>query len=84
MGLPANQITLTPEQIGELNKKLSEMRHDVNGKLALIVSSAELSLMKPETREQRISQLLNQPFKITELIQQFSAEFEKALQITRP
>jgi hypothetical protein len=84
MGLPSNQVMLTPEQIAGLNARLSTMRHDVNNKLALISASAELSLLKPDTARQRIPQLLEQTTKITDLLREFSAEFEKILQITRP
>ena len=38
MLLPAQPVTLTPEQIAELNKKLSTMRHDINNSLALVLA----------------------------------------------
>ena len=39
MGLPAHPVTLTVEQIEDLNRKLSTLRHDINGDLALIVAA---------------------------------------------
>jgi serine/threonine-protein kinase len=40
MGSPTGPVTLTIEQVDELNKKLSTLRHDINGDLALVVASA--------------------------------------------
>ena len=82
MTLPENSITLTPEQIGELNKKLSRMRHDINNHLSLMVAAAELVKFKPEMREKMVNTLSDQAPKITTEIRQFSEEFERLLQIT--
>ena len=38
MALPDKPIALEPDQVAELNKKLSTMRHNVNNYLALIVA----------------------------------------------
>ena len=83
MGMPSESVTLTPEQIAALNKKLSTMRHDVNNHLSLIVAAAELMKFKPELRD-RVSQTLsNQSPKIVADIAAFSTEFERAFGITR-
>jgi hypothetical protein len=84
MGLPDGPVTLTAEQLAELNRKLSAMRHDVNGSLSLIVAAAEMIRLKPQTAERMLSTLGEQPSKITALINKFSAEFEQTLGITRP
>ena len=83
MALPTEPVTLTVEQIEALNKKLSTLRHDVNGDLALVVASAELIKLNPASAPQRLKMLLEQPDKIRKKMDQFSAEFEKALGITR-
>jgi len=84
MGLPAKPVTLTVEQIEDLNRKLSTLRHDVNGDLALIVAAAELIKLNPDLKEKMITTLLEQPPKIRERADKFSVEFEKLLGITRP
>ena len=83
MGLPAKPLTLSVEQIDALNQKLSAMRHDINNHLSMLMAAAELIRMKPEMASRISEKLISQPAKITELIRGFSAEFEKAMGITR-
>ena len=84
MGLPTQPLTLSVEQIDELNKKLSATRHDINNQLSMMMAAAELVRMKPEMAPRMAEKLMAQPARITELIKNFSAEFERALGITRP
>jgi hypothetical protein len=84
MGLPEQPLTLSVEQIDELNKKLSAARHDINNHLSMMMAAAELIRMKPEMAPKMADRLMAQPAKITELVRKFSAEFEAALGITRP
>jgi hypothetical protein len=84
MGLPKNPVTLTPTQIEEMSKHLSTMRHDMNGDLALIVAAAELVKLNPELLPRMLKTLTEQPPKVRERADKFSAEFEKMLGITRP
>jgi hypothetical protein len=70
-------------QIAALNKSLSKMRHDLNGKLSIMLAGAELAKMKPEMAPKMIDRLIEQPAEITRLLKEFSAEFEKTLGITR-
>lgn len=84
MGLPAQPLTLSVKEIDALNRKLSAMRHDINNHLSMMMAAAELIRMKPEMAPRVSEKLIAQPAKITELIQGFSAEFEKAMGITRP
>ena len=83
MLLPTQPITLTAEQVKELNGKLKTMRHDVNNKLALIVAAVELIRLKPHTTANMLATLVEQPPKISEALTTFSAEFERACGITR-
>lgn len=84
MGLPAQPLTLSVEQIDELNKKLSAARHDINNHLSMIMAASELIRMKPEMAPKMADKLMAQPSKISDLIKGFSAEFEQTLGITRP
>jgi len=83
MGLPDQSITLTPEQIADLNKRLATMRHDINNNLSMVMAAAELAKLKPEMADKMLTRLLEQPAKISAQLKDFSAEFERALQITR-
>jgi hypothetical protein len=83
MELPEQPVTLTVEQIADLNRKLSVMRHDVNNNLALIIAAAEVVRYKPQLAEKMMATLADQPPRISEAIAKFSTEFEKILGLKR-
>jgi hypothetical protein len=83
MGLPTDAVTLTAPQIAELNQRLSDMRHNVNNNLALLVAALELIRRKPDIVMKLVENMAVQPDKINIEIQAFSEEFEKAFGITR-
>ena len=83
MGLPNGPVTLTVQQIEELSKKLSSLRHDVNNHLSLIVAAAELIKLNPASAARMSNTLAEQPSKISDQISKFSAEFEKVVGISR-
>jgi hypothetical protein len=82
MGLPSHPVILSVEQIAELSRKLSTMRHDVNNTLSLIAATGELLLRKPQTAERMVAALLEEPPKIAAALSRFSAEFERAVGVT--
>ena len=84
MVLPTEPVTLSVPQLEDLNRKLSTLRHDINGDLALVVAAAELIKLNPDILQRMLSTLLEQPPKIREKLDRFSAEFEKTVGITRP
>jgi hypothetical protein len=84
MGSHANPVSLTAEQVEDLNRKLSNLRHDVNNHLSLIVAAAELIKFNPTLAARMTATLTEQPPKISEAMSRFSAEFEKAFGIARP
>jgi len=84
MPLPSQPVTLSVEELGELSRKLSHMRHDINNQLSLIMAAVELIRHKPQMAERMMATLAEQPSKITECITRFSVEFERALGITKP
>ena len=49
MSLPSEPVTLSVEQIGELKQKLSDLRHDVNNNISLMLSAVEMIRRRPET-----------------------------------
>jgi hypothetical protein len=83
MGLPAEPITLSVAQVADLNHKLSEMRHNVNNNLALMVAAVELLRRKPDMAIKMADSISGQTNKMMDEIAHFSAEFEKTLGITR-
>ena len=70
-------------QVAVLDRQLSELRHNVNNHLALMVAALELIRRKPDSAPRVIENLMEQPQKILDEIRRFSAEFEKAMKITR-
>jgi len=83
MTVPNVPTTLTPQQVADLNEKLSHLRHDVNNQLALMTAALELVRFRPELQQKMLDTLAEQPPRITAAISQFSAEFEQALGIVR-
>ena len=83
MGLPNGPVTLTPEQVAELNKKLAALRHDINNHLSLIVAAVELIKYNPEVANRMSTTLAEQPPKIGEKLATFTAAFEAALGIDK-
>lgn len=84
MALPTGPVTLSIEQVEDLNKQLSTLRHDINGDLALIVAAAELIKLNPDLIPRMLTTLLEQPPKIRDRADKFAAELEKIVGITRP
>ena len=84
MALPIEPVTLSVQQLEELNRKLSTLRHDINGDLALVVAAAELIKLNPDILQRMLSTLLEQPPKIRDKVDRFSAELEKIMGISRP
>jgi hypothetical protein len=83
MKLPSEPVTLTVEQLAELNRQLSAMRHDINNHLALILAASELLKLKPELAERMQVMLHEQPGRIGESMTKFTSQFEQALGIKR-
>ena len=72
MGNCENPVTLTPGQIEEFFGKLSDLRHNVNNNLALVVASVELIKRRPEMLDSLSEKLSQQPDKIIEEMRLFS------------
>ncbi len=83
MELPGQPVTLTVEQIAELNQQLSNFRHDINNNLALIMAGLEVLRQKPQLAERMMATVTEQPPKIADSLVKFAAAFDKALGIKR-
>lgn len=76
-------IILTKEQVQELNEKISNMRHNINNHLSLIVAASEVIRINPSALPRMLPTFKEQPDKIINEIKNFSAEFEKTLGINK-
>jgi hypothetical protein len=83
MVLPEQPVTLSAQQIAELNQKFSTLRHEVNNSLAIVLAGVELMRAKPETTPRMVATIAEQPGRITKLMRQFTGEFETTLGIAR-
>lgn len=83
MGLPRETVPLTTGQVAALDRQFSELRHNVNNHLALMVAAIELIRRKPESSSRVFDNLLEQPQRVLEELRRFAAEFDKTLRITR-
>jgi len=79
MGLPTEPVTLTVDQINELHRDLSTLRHDINNTLSLIMAAVELIRYKPQMTDRMITTLIEQPPKILESMAKYSAQLERTL-----
>ena len=83
MEMPQSAVTLAAAEVEELNRKLADLRHNINNCLSLIIASAEMVGRKPDSAPRMIANIIEQPQRIVEELQRFSGEFEKALGIKR-
>ena len=83
MAVPSTPITITPEQLKDLNEHLTHMRHEINNQLALVVAALELVRFKPDLRDRMLETVGQQPPRITAEVAKFSNEFERIFGITR-
>src|SRR3974377_22310 len=78
MASPYHPLSLTAEQLGDLNRKLSNLRHDVNNHLSNIMAAATVMRCKPQMAERMMVTFAEQPPKIKQALDAFSAEFKQA------
>ncbi|MDB6019832.1 MAG: hypothetical protein JWR19_4321 [Pedosphaera sp.] len=81
MRMPSEPVTLSVEQIAELNHKLATLRHDINNHLSLIMAASELIRHKPQMAERMMATLIEQPPKTSAALTKFSTEFEQTFGI---
>jgi hypothetical protein len=83
MALPKEPVTLSASEIHALSRKLSDMRHDINNHLSLVVAAIEMIRHKPESAQRMVATLAEQPARIGDAVKKFSVEFDQAMRITR-
>ncbi len=83
MRAPTQPVSFSVEQVQALTDRLSNLRHDINNHLSLIMAATELIKHKPQMAEKMIVTLNEQPPKITDAIASFSRDFESTFGIKR-
>lgn len=81
--MPFEPITLSGEQIAELKQKLSDLRHDVNNNVALMLSALEMIRRRPESTEKMLDSFGRQPQRINDTVTRFTKDLENVLRINR-
>ena len=84
MGMPDRPVTLSVEQVSDLNSKLASMRHDINNYMTVVTSAAELTRGKPDVAARLMPAVLEQVPRVIEAVRAFSGEFERTLGIFKP
>lgn len=79
MSQPPESVTLSAEQVADLQQKLADMRHNVNNNLALMVAAVELIKRKPEMAARFADNLIEQPQRIVDEIKKFSVVMDSQL-----
>jgi len=80
---PYEAVTLAPDDIQELERLLSDLRHNINNNLSLIVAATELMRRKPDMAARMVETIAQQPPKVLTELKVFSDRLEAMLQIVR-
>ena len=83
MASPQESISLAPETVRDLEARLSDLRHNINNHLALVIAAVELIRRKPDLAARMVETIAQQPPKIQDEVQRFAELLERALQNVR-
>jgi hypothetical protein len=64
--------TITQEELVELQKKFSEIKHGINNALAVMMAMAEMSQRRPDYAEKLASSVLTKGPQIVSSLQEFT------------
>lgn len=64
---------LSPEELAELQKKYSEIKHSINNALAVMMALSEMSQRRPDYAEKLASTVLTKAPQIVSSLQEFTA-----------
>ena len=65
--------TLSAEELSELQKKFSEIKHSINNALAVMMALSEMSQRRPDYAEKLASTVLSKAPQIVSSLQEFTA-----------
>jgi hypothetical protein len=64
--------TLSPEELAELQKKFSEIKHSINNALAVMMALSEMSQRRPDYAEKLATTVLSKAPQIVSSLQEFT------------
>ena len=64
--------TLSPEELVQLQKKFSEIKHGINNALAVMMALSEMSQRRPDYAEKLASTVLSKAPQIVSSLQEFT------------
>ena len=64
---------LSPEELAQLQKKYSEIKHSINNALAVMMALSEMSQRRPDYAEKLASTVLTKAPQIVSSLQEFTA-----------
>jgi hypothetical protein len=70
MSAPAGNVT--PEELAQLQKKFSEIKHSINNALAVMMALSEMSQRRPDYAEKLASTVLAKAPQIVSGLQEFT------------
>ena len=64
--------TLSPEELAQLQKKFSEIKHSINNALAVMMALSEMSQRRPDYAEKLAASVLSKAPQIVSSLQEFT------------
>jgi len=64
--------TLSPEELAQLQKKFSEIKHSINNALAVMMALSEMSQRRPDYAEKLATTVLSKAPQIVSSLQEFT------------
>lgn len=64
--------TLSPEELAQLQKKFSEIKHSINNALAVMMALSEMSQRRPDYAEKLATTVLTKAPQIVSSLQEFT------------
>ena len=64
--------TLSPEELAQLQKKFSEIKHSINNALAVMMALSEMSRRRPDYAEKLATSVLSKAPQIVSSLQEFT------------
>jgi hypothetical protein len=71
--------SITPEELAELQKKFSEIKHSINNALAVMMALSEMSQRRPDYAEKLATNVLAKAPQIVSSLQEFTQALNEKL-----
>jgi hypothetical protein len=82
-GVPASPVTLSPEQIALLDRRLTNLEQDIQGHLEPLLELSRVARTTPDQLQARVPDLASYAPRISAEIQKFSSDFDVTFGIQR-